>query len=107
MANFKVSTDYEDYSEIVEKATVYLDEKVYIIITPIEKTTTENNITTIELLLECKFVDDDNAYSHTWLMNRMELKQFIKLFQDIQLQLQAKLNKDNSNTGCTRSISYK
>lgn len=107
MSNFKISTDYEDYSDIIEKATIHLDEKVYINITPIEKTTTENNITTIELLLECQFVDDNNAYSHTWTINRMELKQFIKLFQDIQLQLQAKLNQNNNNTGCTRSISYK
>lgn len=107
MANFKVSMDYEEYNDITEKTTVYLDEGVYIEIAPIEKTTTDNNVTTIELLLECKFVDNNNSYSHTWTMNRMELKQFIKLFQDLQAQMQAKLNKSNDNTGCSRSISYK
>lgn len=107
MSNFKVSTDYVEYNDVVEDAKIILDENVYILIKPLEKTTTENNVTTIELLLECKFVDDNNSYSHTWTMDRIELKQFIKLFQDLQAQMQAKLNKSNDNTGCSRSISYK
>lgn len=107
MSEFKISTDYIEYSDIVAEAKIKLGDMVYILIKPLEKTTVENNITTKELLLECRFVDDSNAYEYTWVMNRMELKQFIQLFQDLQTQLQARLNSNSDSTGCTRSIVYK
>lgn len=107
MSDFKISADYVEYSDIVEEVKIKLSDMVYILIKPLEKTTIENNITTKELLLECQFIDDNNAYEYTWIMNRMELKQFIQLFQDLQSQLQARLNNNSGNTGCTRSIVYK
>lgn len=100
MSYFKISTDFTDYDQIIEQATITVDENMFILVKPIEKTTVENNVITKEDMLECTFTDNANSYTHTWTMTRVELKQFVKLFQDIQEQMQTKPSQNTG--GCSR-----
>lgn len=106
MSEFQIVTSYAEFNKILEKAMINLGLGVYLTLKPIEKTTVENGITTIEKYVECHFTDETSGYTYDFVLQRQEINQLITLLQTIKGQLAT--STDNNNTvGCSRQVVVK
>lgn len=103
----KISATYLDFRNTVEKAQVEIGLNVYQLIKPIEKETIVNGETVKENKLEFQIIDDRMGYNWKYEFDKSELKQFITLLQQMQIQLQASDSSDSNSGSCSNKVVIK
>lgn len=100
----KISADYLNYMDNVEKSVVELTTGVTLSITPTKTDVVVNGATISGYTLKFLLEDTVNTYTLEYEYTKGELKQFITLLQNLQTQLQVESTKNTSsnNTGCIR-----
>jgi len=104
----KISASYLDFRNTVEKAQLELGLGVFQLIKPITKESTVDGETVIEYRLEFQIIDDRMGYNWKYEFDKQELKQFITLLQQMQIQLQSAGNDEGNNSGtCSGQVIIK
>lgn len=86
-SQMKISASYIDFNSTIEKAMVDISTDVYQTVKPIIKEIIINGETITENLVQFEIVDDRMSYNWKYEFDKYEMKQFIKLLQTIQAQM--------------------
>lgn len=106
MSHF-ITTGFVDYNKIQGKSVIEISIGVYMTVEPIEVKVTVDGKETIEKKLKMSYVDDTAGYKNSWVFDRVQVRQWVTLFQVLQGQLSS-ANTDNSDNGsCSRGVTLK
>ena len=98
----KIKADYLNYIDNVEKSVVELATGVELTITPTKTDVLINGESVSEYKLEFSLEDTVNPYTLDYAFTKSELKQYITLLQNLQIQLKNEESKNavSKSGGC-------